>query len=201
MKKFAYALVLLIILSLFLAGCGNDGAEIPATDDSSIIADKMSEDVSTTETTETIETTETSADTAETSIETSGIDTIAETIDDADEMVIEDGVIDITEDAEEEASDSTTTTNFDEPLVISITRGIYPDPSEPVAKVGQEVVFINQPVDGKKDTAWTLVGDNQDFFSSDVMQVYDQYSHIYSAPGLYTVKISPGGAFTVEVVE
>ena len=86
-------------------------------------------------------------------------------------------------------------------FVVKILEGVYFEPSEPHVKVGQEVVFINQPVEGKKDKAYTLVGDSKDFFASDVMQAYDQYSHVYNSPGEYTLKVSPGGAVKIFVEE
>jgi len=204
MKKILCLIVILTILLVIAVGCGNKESLIK----SEIPAENLADTSDTSDTTESVsDTTSVETDMAEQENEDNIIDDGSNEVldsneDDAEEDAEEDAEDDSQEDSKDSASDSSKDSlSSDEPLVIKILEGVYIEPKEPHAKVGQEIVFVNQPVEGKKDKQYTLVGDSNDFYSSEVMSPFDQFSHTYYSPGVYTVKISPGGAFKVYVEE
>lgn len=196
MKLAVYFMVAVMVSALLVTGCGRDGVD---TEPADTVDDQGTEDVQPSEPVDTIDDSADDTETVDDSADEDGSDTTNTT---EDETETEDETDEGTS-AEDEDVDEDSAAELDpsEPYVVKITEGVYFDPREPTVKVGQEVVFVNQPVDGKKDKYWTLVGDSQDFFSSEVLGPYDQFSHIYAESGVYTIKISPGGAGKIYVEE
>ncbi|MEA3430813.1 MAG: hypothetical protein U9R08_06060 [Nanoarchaeota archaeon] len=198
MKITVYFMISMLILSMFLFGCSKDvDVESGLDDEMSGASTNVNVEVEASE--DTVEDVVVDQDVSESGDNSDEIVTVDDegTEDSDDEISVENN-------DEEESGDviedeGVVSVSADEPYIVNILEGVYFDPKEPRPKVGQEVVFVNKPVEDKKDKFWTIVGDSQDFFSSEVMGPHDQYSHVYEAVGEYTVKISPGGAGKIYV--
>jgi len=165
--------MMLMVLSIFVVGCGEKAVVEPVGE---------------------------SGGGVEVGIEAPDADASDTTVETAEDAAVDETQVETAEETTE--AETETVINPDEPYLIKILQGVYIEPKNPVVKVGQEVVFINQPVEDKKDTAWTLVGrDGEEQWNSEVMGVMDQFSYTYNNAGYFPVTISPGGAFKITVVE
>lgn len=104
-----------------------------------------------------------------------------------------------------ETTEADTTEVVDERLSdtteILIYQGIEVDPFELTVKVGQEVTWTNMPEIGKKSRKFQIIGDKQDPFESDLLDVGESFTHTYTKAGTYQYVIAPGSAGKVIVVE
>ncbi|MBW3015252.1 hypothetical protein KY330_02420 [Candidatus Woesearchaeota archaeon] len=88
-----------------------------------------------------------------------------------------------------------------EPAIVDIISAVLIQPFELKVKVGQEVIWMNKHVEGKRDRSWQIIGDKNDPFESELVKVGDYYSHTYTKPGTYSYVIAPGSAGKIVVEE